>query len=469
MVDQVQSAGPEFGPEDLPPATPTRPNLSGGIPEEPLVIPEWPAVPPSTTVPSSSGRALRKPQVQKPHAQLTWQQRLLLMDTWRRSGLPATDFAELVGVSKHTLYTWKRRFDAGGPEALMDRPRPQRGDLKLPEVIRRTILMLKEDNPDWGGQRISDVLARHPGLAASPSTVLKVLHEAGYESTEQPTEAHPDRVRSFERARPNQLWQTDLFTFILRRQNRRVYLVVFMDDHSRFITGYGLHATASALLVIEVFRAAITSHHAPEEVLTDNGTQYVTWRGRSSFVKECQARGIKHIVSSPRHPQTLGKCERFWGTLWQECLKTAVFIDLEDARRRIGLFIDHYNFQRPHQGIDGAVPADRFFGAASEVRDTLKARVAANALTLARQGVPRPPFYLTGNVGDQPVSVHQEGDRLILNREGERIELAGPPPTQPAKLPDVVCPQAAPAGDEGSEPPAAPGESALDDLTGGAR
>ena len=78
-----------------------------------------------------------------------------------------------------------------------------------------------------------------------------------------------------------------------------------------------------------------------------------------------------------------------------------MFLDLEDARRRIGLFIDYYNFQRPHQGIDGLVPADRFFGAAPEVLPTLKERVAANALELARHGVPKPPFYLTGQVGGQ--------------------------------------------------------------------
>ena len=78
------------------------------------------------------------------------------------------------------------------------------------------------------------------------------------------------------------------------------------------------------------------------------------------------------MVASPRHPQTLGKIERFWGTLWRECVEAAVFVDLGDAQRRIGLFIDHYNFQRPHQGIDGLVPADRFFGAASEVLRTLQ-------------------------------------------------------------------------------------------------
>ena len=140
---------------------------------------------------------------------------------------------------------------------------------------------------------------------------------------------------------------------MLKRQNRRVYLVAFLDDHSRFLVGYGLHASQSAALVLEVFRAALASYGPPEEVLTDNGSQYVTWRGKSSFSKELEKRGVRQVVASPRHPQTLGKIERFWGTLWRECVEAAVFLDLGDARRRIGLFIDHYNFQRPHQGVRG--------------------------------------------------------------------------------------------------------------------
>ena len=67
---------------------------------------------------------------------------------------------------------------------------------------------------------------------------------------------------------------------------------------------------------------------------------------------------------------------------------------------------------RPHQGIDGMVPADRFFGAESEVRRTLEARVASNALELARDGEPRKSFYLTGRVGDVGLSVHTEGEKV---------------------------------------------------------
>jgi hypothetical protein len=259
-------------------------------------------------------------------------------------------------------------------------------------------------------------------------------------------------VHSFERAKPNQLWQTDLFTFILKRQNRRVYLVAFMDDHSRFITGFGLHATQSAALVIEVLRASLAAYGVPAEILTDNGSQYITWRGKSQFSRELEKHGIRQIVAKPHRPQTLGKIERFWGSLWRECVETAVFLDLADARQRIGLYIDHYNLQRPHQGIEGMVPADRFFNAAPEVLKTLKDRVAANALELARQGIPKKPFYLTGQLDGKPFSVHREGDRVILHQADqprEEIDLLNPaapamPEGEADSLPPSLCPDGSP-------------------------
>jgi len=388
---------------------------------------------------------------QQEEAKLTPEQRLLMLDTWQRSGLPAGDFGDLVGVSKHTLYAWKKRFDELGPGGLVNQPRRQRTCSKLPDLTRRTILMIKQANPDYGCQRISDMLFRGPGLPASPTTVAKVLHDAGYVTESSPTKPHPDRVRRFERARSNELWQTDLFTFLLKRQNRRVYLVAFMDDHSRYIVSYGLHASASSALVMEVFRAGIAACGVPKEVLTDNGTQYVTWRGTSAFSKELAKQGIKHVVASPRRPQTLGKVERFWGSLWRECLGNAIFIDMADARTRIGHFIDHYNFQRPHQGIEGLVPADRFFSAAPEVLKTLRQRVATNAMELARNGVPKAPFYLTGQVGGNAFSVHAEGERVIMTRQGQvrqEIDLTSPQPTSPStssESVDVVADAAAAA------------------------
>jgi transposase InsO family protein len=433
---------------------------------------------PPTPAPNLGARrrgVLSKPK--RAQMPLSPQQKLLLLDSWQRSGLPARDFAALVQLSHHTLHAWKRRFEELGPGGLTDQPRGVRAGSRLPELTKRTILMLKAAHPDWGCQRISDMLVRGPALPASPSAVARVLHEAGYEMDERATRPHPPQVRSFERAKPNQLWQTDLFTFVLKRQNCRVHLVAFMDDHSRFITGYGLHASQSASLVLEVLRAAIAAYGLPAEILTDNGSQYVTWRGKSQFTRELEKRGVKQIVARPRRPQTLGKIERFWGSLWRECVETAVFLDLADARRRIGLWIDYYNLQRPHQGIEGLVPADRFFSAAPEVLQTLKQRVAENARQLARTGVPKKPFYLTGQVEGQPFSVHREGDRVVLqrgDRPREEIDLkptdqgrAGNPPRRepPDELPPSICPDGSPLSLwQHRSRELAPGVSPLDDI-----
>ncbi len=174
---------------------------------------EPPPGPPRLQHPARGRRCVKKDGA--PASPLSPQQRLLLLDAWRRSGLPAGDFAPLVGVSKHTLYAWHRKFQLEGPAGLDDRPRGAPAGSRLPEVTRRAILMMKESHPDWGVDKISAMLLRGPALPACPHAVARVLREAGYETEEVPTRPHPDHPRHFERARPNQLWQTDLFTFML--------------------------------------------------------------------------------------------------------------------------------------------------------------------------------------------------------------------------------------------------------------
>jgi hypothetical protein len=108
----------------------------------------------------------------------------------------------------------------------------------------------------------------------------------------------------------------------------------------------------------------------------------------------------------------------------------------------------------------------------------LAARVAANALELARQGVPKTPFYLTGQVGGQPFALHAEGERVILTRgEAERQEVDLPVPgsnvevplsaaaeaASPVELPEPVCPVGQVIADLPEEEEPAPGTSSLDD------
>jgi hypothetical protein len=89
---------------------------------------------------------------------------------------------------------------------------------------------------------------------------------------------------------------------------------------------------------------------------------------------------------------------------------------------------------------------------------------------LAKQGLPKAPFYLTGQAGGQPFSVHAEGERVILTSADGRkeIDLLPPAAPEPAAMPAPLCPQGDPGSlpDVGFEEPPAPGASPLDGAFG---
>ncbi len=93
----------------------------------------------------------------------------------------------------------------------------------------------------------------------------------------------PPQVRRFERPVPNALWQTDIFTFNLKRMYK-VYLIGIIDDHSRYLVGWGLYRQQTADAVMEVVKGAIGQWGAPREILSDNGRQFVAWRGTLSYL-----------------------------------------------------------------------------------------------------------------------------------------------------------------------------------------
>jgi hypothetical protein len=192
----------------------------------------------------------------------------------------------------------------------------------------------------------------------------------------------------------------------------RVYLVGIIDDHSRYIVGHGLYRQQTADAVLEVVRGAVGQWGAPREILSDNGRQFVAWRGTSRFQQMMKRHGVQHVRSAPQHPMTLGKIERFWRTIWEEFLHEAVFASFADARQRLDHWVAYYNHQRPHQGIDGACPADRYYGIASDVDEALKQGCRENALQLALGEKTRAPLYLLGKLGQTEVQITRKGDAI---------------------------------------------------------
>jgi transposase InsO family protein len=350
-----------------------------------------------------------------------------------------------VGVCKTSLERWIGQYQAQGEAGLWSPPSPLAGQDRLPAAVTEKIVQLKQQHPDFGVKRIAQFLRRMFLLPASAETVRARLHREGLmPPTAQPRRRNLTRPRFFERATPNQMWQSDIFTF--RLGGRYAYLIGFLDDYSRFVVGADLFRSPTAAAVIEVYRVAIGEYQPPKEMLTDNGRQYTTWRGTSRFEAELQKDRVSHIKSRPHHPMTLGKIERFWESIWGEFLARAQFESFDSARQRIQLWIQYYNYRRPHQGIGGLCPADRFFEIQSQLKKTLEAGLQDNLLELALRGQPRPPFYMVGRLDGQSVELRAEKGQLklsVTNPENQTQELVYDLHPQDSQSGQGVLPDAA--------------------------
>jgi transposase InsO family protein len=341
----------------------------------------------------------------------TLAERLRAVKLHLEEGFTQEMVAQEMGISSAAVFKWVARYRNEGEEGLKDRyPKGSAG--KLPQAVRDKILELKHEEPTRGVKKISQLLRRIFFLPASTETVRQTLKKEGLVQSPPKARRNLTRPRFFERATPNQMWQTDIFTF--RLGGKYAYVIGFMDDYSRFIVGADLFRSHTAENVLEVFRVAAAEYQPPKEMLTDNGREYVNWRGTTRFQAEMKKNGTHHFKSRPHHPMTLGKIERFWETIWQEFLSRAQFESFESARQRIRFWIQYYNYKRPHQGIEGLCPADRFFEIATQLRNTIEAGIQDNLLEMALRGEPKAPFYMVGRMEGQSVILRAEKGKLKL-------------------------------------------------------
>lgn len=358
------------------------------------------------------GKGGREPRTADRRRRYTLDEKLKAVRLHLQEGFPRKLVGQETGVSTSTLSVWVREFRAEGEAGLRRKPAPQQGRRLAPAIVEQ-IVELKRTNRRFGVKRIADALRRWFFLEASPETVRKTLHAAQLMDAPAKARRNLTRPRFFERATPNQMWQSDLFTF--RLGGKYAYVVAFMDDYSRYIVGFELYRSPTAEAVIETYRVAAGEYSPPKEMLTDRGRQYTNWRGKSRFDAELTKDRVAHLVSRPQHPMTLGKVERFWATLWQEFLVRAQFDSFESARERLRLWVKYYNHRRPHQGIGGLCPADRFFEIHSELKKTIQHGIQENLLELALRGQPKTPFYLVGRLDGQSVVLKAEKGKLRLS------------------------------------------------------
>jgi transposase InsO family protein len=351
--------------------------------------------------------------------------RILAVEAFYKSGLTKQQFAKAWGVGYSTLQKWVSTYEERGPAALegasLRAGARKRGRKGIPEALQAEIIAVKKENPTFGLRKVKSFLNRFRGVDAAPNTIQKTLKKAEL-VTPPPRRRRrrsSKRVRRFERAKPMQLWQTDITYFSLTKHQQRCYLTVFLDDFSRYIVGWRLGLQQTGEFVMEALLDGVQRFGRPQEVLTDQGKQYFAWRGKTKFEKLLRKQGIKHVVARSHHPQTVGKCERLWKTIKDEFWERVGPLDLEEARERLAHFINHYNHFRPNQGIDNLVPADRFFGAEGEIRQVIEKALSENEIRLATGERPRPPTFLVGQIGGQAISLHGERGKIVVNLPGD--------------------------------------------------
>jgi transposase-like protein len=144
-------------------------------------------------------------------------------------GLPVSLLSKEAGCSQDVIRRWTRTYQKRGEAGLRNAMVSGGSRQKLAEPVREKIVEIKKREPLSGVKRISHFLKRAFFLSASPETMRRALRaESLMVSSKKKHPSNITRPRFFERTTPDQMWQSDIFTF--RLGGRYAYLIGFIDD-----------------------------------------------------------------------------------------------------------------------------------------------------------------------------------------------------------------------------------------------
>jgi transposase InsO family protein len=286
------------------------------------------------------------------------------------------EVATSLGVSKSLVYKLVKRYREQGEEGLAPKSKaPRSTPHKVCDALEREIILLRkqlvEDGYDGGAATIHAYLSRRRSDTPSPSAIYRVLKRNGF-IVPQPHKRPKSSWIRFEASLPNECWQTDV-TYWTLSDGRRVEILNFFDDHSRFLIASRVFGTVNVKSVIAVFSEAVETYGAPAAVLSDNGAVYTAWHlgGTNLFELELMAQGIQSKHSRPSHPQTCGKIERWHQSLKRFLSKKPRARTIKELQAQIDEFCRTYNDQRPNQGIGRRIPRE-VYNAREKARPGLK-------------------------------------------------------------------------------------------------
>ena len=118
-------------------------------------------------------------------------------------------------------------------------------------------------------------------MKISVHTVRVVMEDNGYVTPKvRRTEVH-DKL--YEATRPGAMWHLD---FLHRYINKLpIYILLIVDDWSRFITGWAIWDGERVAAVMETFEGAVERYGRPEKVLNDGGSAF--WARTSRQATPC--------------------------------------------------------------------------------------------------------------------------------------------------------------------------------------
>ena len=276
------------------------------------------------------------------------------------------------GISRKTAYKWINRYFKEGNEGLVDRSRrPLHSPLKTSSLLERAVLAVRKDHSTWGGRKIrARLIATGYDDVPSASTITRILHSNGKIFPEESQKHHS--WKSFEYEKPNELWQMD-FKGHFPLKNGRCHPLTILDDHSRFSIGLRACGDEKRTTVHWELENLFKTYGLPDRMLLDNGPP---WGGQGRGVYTIFSvwlirLGIRVIHSRAYHPQTLGKDERFHRTLKAELLSGCEFSDIDQSQASFDSWRECYNFERPHEALNMATPAESYRPSSKEMPDSL--------------------------------------------------------------------------------------------------
>ena len=284
-------------------------------------------------------------------------------------GRSQSEVARAYGVSQSWISRLIARYRLEGEVAFAPRSRrPHTSPHRLPQNTIELIIELREKlaskGLDHGPHTIAWHLQHHHGLVVSVNSIHRHLRAGGYIDP-QPHKRPKSSYIRFAAEQPNERWQAD-FTHWWLADHTHVEILNWIDDHARYALSVTAHRRVTAPIVLAEFRKTVAAHGVPASTLTDNGMVFTTRfsggkGGRNSFEHELHRLGITQINSTPNHPTTCGKIERFHQTLKKWLTSQPRAATLAELQTQLNTFLEAYNHQRPHRSLPHhATPATAY-------------------------------------------------------------------------------------------------------------